>query len=229
MALPIENFDSYTNGNALSGLNGGSGWAGAWSVTAAAGEATISNAQSVSSPNSLQIYRISTEAFASRIFGSSVTDGNIQFYVRRETVSPDVMVFQFNDSTSNAFRIDFNQAGNIIAYRSGGTTTIQAYTNNTWYKVNLRFDCATDTYTVEINDGGESSSLAFVNNKTSIDRWRLDISANGAGTPGKNWIDSFGSGAASSAIKTIDGLAKASVKTVDGLAIASVKSWNGLE
>lgn len=35
--------------------------------------------------------------------------------------------------------------------------------------------------------------------------------------------------AATSAIKTIDGLAKASVKVVDGLAIASVKSWNGLQ
>ena len=35
--------------------------------------------------------------------------------------------------------------------------------------------------------------------------------------------------AATSAIKTIDGLAKASVKVVNGLAIASVKTWNGLE
>ncbi len=34
--------------------------------------------------------------------------------------------------------------------------------------------------------------------------------------------------AASSAIKTINGLAKASVKTVNGLAIASVKTWDGL-
>jgi len=34
--------------------------------------------------------------------------------------------------------------------------------------------------------------------------------------------------AASSAIKTIDGLAKSSVKTVNGLAVASVKTWGGL-
>lgn len=34
--------------------------------------------------------------------------------------------------------------------------------------------------------------------------------------------------AASSAVKTIDGLARASVKTVNDLAIASVKTWNGL-
>ena len=34
--------------------------------------------------------------------------------------------------------------------------------------------------------------------------------------------------AATSNIKTIDGLAIASVKTVFGLAIASVKSWNGV-
>jgi hypothetical protein len=34
--------------------------------------------------------------------------------------------------------------------------------------------------------------------------------------------------AATTAIKTINGLSKASVKTVNGLAIASVKTWNGL-
>lgn len=57
------------------------------------------------------------------------------------------------------------------------------------------------------------------------------ISWSNAGSPNPGDTASVGivlEPAASSAIKTINGLAKASVKTVNGLAIASVKTWNGL-
>lgn len=228
MALPIENFDSYTNGDDINGLNGGSGWSGAWSASNADGESDVSNAQSVSSPNSLQLYRLSTEPSATRSF-SGETSGTIRYHVRRDLVTPDTFDFYVYGASTQAFGVELTPAGNIQARRSGGATILQSYSADTWYQIDIAFDCGTDTFTVAIDGGAPSSSLSFVNAQTSVVRYVVSSSANGVGTPAANWIDSIGTAAPSSNIKTIDGLAKASVKTVDGLAIASVKSWNGLE
>ena len=95
----------------------------------------------------------------------------------------------------------------------GGATLADAWTNHGTGQTNQ--------FTVK----NSSSKLYNIVNPTLVTKDITDFTRDGT----NHDIGAFElQGAASSAIKTVNGLAKASIKTINGLAIASVKTRNGL-
>lgn len=231
MALPADNFDSYGTGG-LAGNNGGTGWGGAW-TNGVNDNWTVENTVFQSSPNGVSAAADGTDRFIYRVMASAQSSG-VQGVYMRLAGTAGFCDFQLNNGNytggTAACYIRMDGSDNLIAYGpsfGSSVTGLASYAANTWYLVEIDFDCATDDYRIRVDGGTWTSRIGFVNGAlTTLDRVVLHNSDNGGAT---RYIDTiYDATPVASAIKTIDGLARASVKTVDGLAIASVKTWNGL-
>lgn len=146
-----DNFDTYTNGADLNTLNGGTSWGGAW--TRVTGTALITNAQSVSSPNSASVIVDTNQSQYYRQFSAQVTGttNTLSFAARvsgKTTLNtPNVTITPSIDTAGNFthgyFRVVFNGTnGNIELTTSGETqvTLLTSFAINTWYYVYLDMD-----------------------------------------------------------------------------------------
>jgi hypothetical protein len=110
-----------------------------------------------------------------------------EFRARLTTVK--TKQFKYGDSNivaSPAFRIHFNNDGNISAHNGATLTNVRTYTTDTWYKFRVVADAVAQTFSLEIDDVIEATDFAFTNPITSIDRRQIVTET------GTLYLDSYG-------------------------------------
>lgn len=163
--LCTENFDSYANGDNLSGKSGGSGWTTNW-VSAGTGE--ITNAQAQSGTLSM-LPDATTNPY--RDF-TNVTVGTLDFYFY--IVSGDqTLVRLYNTGTALIYLKTLSnqvQVYNGVAYENVG-----AYSNATWTKMTIELDQTAQPYKARyrVGAGAFSSWISRAGNVvlTGVDRF----------------------------------------------------------
>lgn len=191
---PTDDFESYSVGGDLNGGSGGSDWSAAWSgstafdiqntVVAEGTQAVIENAQS-------------GEPSIGRTF-SGITDGVCHSSIRRSVTDKDVMDTWLSEGGiaegNRVCGIDFDSAGNIL--QMGATNTaIDTYSANTWYAIDVEFDCSTDQFRVSIDEGTYSSWFDFRTSETTLTGMIFRKGADG--NTSTNYWDDIRNGASS--------------------------------
>jgi hypothetical protein len=174
-----DNFDSYSDGD-LNSQNGGTGWSAAWTGN------TLYDVQGTvtkSGSKAIVLVDNGSEPEIGRKL-TAVTDGSVHVSMRRNTTSVDSQGFWLTEGSTpteanRVCGVQFNASGNIIAVGSG-STTLQSYSADTWYDVDIQFDCATDKFRVSINGGEYSLWLDFRTTETQIDGVCFTMSNSGA-------------------------------------------------
>jgi len=234
MAFPTDNLDSYTSGDSLVGLNGGTGWSGAWAGKAGTGDAIVRNTQSDTASNSFSInFDTAGNGNSEGVIRSfpNTTVGTFSFAFRTDGNEDRVRIY---NGTTEKIRL---RLSNIVRQHDGSLgsdrTLVSGLSTSAWHTITVEIDQSAqpgkarvkvdstqyDWYDMVDNSGSNSTlNLLNVGGFFNIDY------------PQDFYWDSFSGGSAgpTSSIKSINGLAIASVKSVNGLAIASVKSFNGL-
>lgn len=198
MSFATENFDSYTNGASITGLNGGSGWSAAWVVGPSSGAtSTVSNAQFLSSPNSAASSTpLSGVVYQTRARNAPIlTAGTFQFSTLFDNSSHDYInggistVGQGNgvwgtiqDSAAlGRFRMEYN--GGTYLYASIVTPLA-----NTWYSWVVNYDTTTGSCSVNINGAGlETFTLASTG--WTPTEFNFQMGGQGPSAPGVFYID----------------------------------------
>lgn len=187
MALPADNFDSYGTG-ALAGNNGGTGWSGAW-TNGINDNWQVENTVSQSASNGVSAASDATDRYIYRVMASAQSSGIQGFYMRLAGTAGfnDFQLNSGNYTTGTAAcYIRMDGSDNLIAYGPsfGSSVTGKAsYAANTWYLVEIDFDCATDDYRIRVDGGSWTSRISFVNGVlTTLDRVVLHNSDNGGAT-----------------------------------------------
>lgn len=225
---------SPTDGNNITGTGDGSGWTGNWTATAS--RFVYDNAQAQSGTWSCNLNLASaTEPTCERTLSSAVTSGTVSWRFRiANTNTSGEAFYLYSGGTRAIYTFKATNASSPCGYTvvNGASTATYSGTLavNTWYELEIEFDCSTDTYNFYI-DGTKKNgtALSFENAVTSIDKVYLKNNATGSSYPTNAWYDNIANGAAAApsgpaSLKTRDTIAKASVKTIDGIAIASVKT-----
>jgi hypothetical protein len=152
-----DNFDSYTNGQSLNGLSGGSGWSGNW----VGGGETITNLFFSSTPNSLlvNINGSGIQRPFANLSGATVafsvavrqTTGNINNFVsglKTAGNSPQLMVYVAGSTGV------FGSLPYEIIIRFNNTTILTGVqTNDVWAIVDIEADTTTGQFRGRVNSG----------------------------------------------------------------------------
>lgn len=178
--FPTENFDSYTNGDNLNGKNGGSDWAGAWSVSA--GTVTVSNAQSKSGLSTYLNVGTAVRAF------SAVTTGVLSISAFPLQTNKNCDIYLRNAGLDTVVQILFVSNGQLWVYDGGVAVNLLTYSANTWYDLLIELDSVNqpNKFRIKIGEGAWSSWYAVRNSGAVTDLW-LNNSSSG----GSMYIDSI--------------------------------------
>lgn len=158
--VATDNFDGYSTGAALHSLNGGSGWAGAWTKIDGNDEVTIETAPAGGQGgNAIRVQNTNTtndEIYRRAITGISA--GIVRFRARiNHTAVNQGPVVSLRDGTQGRMYVKFEIDGNIKLYDFDITSyvTIQAYSADTWYTIDIEFDDSAqpDKYRARVDEG----------------------------------------------------------------------------
>ena len=231
---------SPTDGNSITGTGDGTGWSGNWTFGAfnntyydnsVAYSGTWSALQDTAATNN--------EPVLDRSVSVAVTSGRMSIAIRKNKTNRNQNGIQMYSGSTRAFYWFFGPvaAGNgDLGVINTATTVyysaVQAV--DTWYVVDVDFDCGTDTYDIYLDGVKKNvSALGFENAVASIDKVRLftgAASASGSSAGTQTWFDLIQNGAISgpTTVKTFDGVTQSTgIKTYFGVAVASVKTVNG--
>lgn len=183
MSTATENFDSYSNGATVNGLNGGSGWAGAWTEDHP-GDWTISNTQSLTAPNAANTnLNIVANQGMTRVLASSVASGtaSVSFWVDSNLLNSEFLAelgsgaqlsFVVNGSGSESAPTPNPGVRGIYVF-SGPSFTYNAialnFTFNTWHTIVFTFNAG--TYTATFDGGAPVGPFTYADgSSTPIDQ-----------------------------------------------------------
>lgn len=196
-----ENFDSYSNGSNLDTLNGGSGWAGAWTHgSESAGAFTIDNSQSISSPNSVA-FSTSAQTIGvtyGRQFASAISTGT--FYVSWMIGASPSNVRDVSlgpNGTGNFIILQRNNNGYMQYFNGATYSNLFAWTSDTWYRIGIQWDNANHPNQARFDAssiGGTEGDIAPWTAWTNVNGNFSDINFVGMYNPGTgqtnpDWID----------------------------------------
>lgn len=179
MAVPVDNFESYSAGD-LTGGNGGTGWDAAWSGSVIFDVSTTtpftgSNCINATSPSgapriSRTFTAISTDGSEFTVsMRSPVTNLRVGYFIWSSTVvgGPDAMIQLYLGSN-----------GQIRILSDVTLTNIQAYSADTWYTIKTEITFSTEKHRISIDGGAYGSSLDVANSTfyawASVDTIKLD-------------------------------------------------------
>lgn len=210
-----DTFNTYSDGD-LTGNNGGTGWAAAWSGSTnfdVQGTTVYEGAKAVNNTTN-------ANANISRQLSAAVaTTGTLYFAMRRSLNNSGQIVTNIrNQLNQNAAQVVMNASGNITAGSGGDTVTlVTGYSVNTWYVFRLAFDIAAGTYVVAYSTdaygsagsfSADTSAIPMTNTPVSIQYVLYDKDAN-AGTDLWDYVSptspfSGGGGTNHNALLTLD-------------------------
>lgn len=229
-----------TDGNAIAGTGDGSGWSGNW--TNAGGTSSYHQYDDDgSAPDGTWAFmhdtytaHVNNEPVTYRALTDAVTSGRVSFKVKCNVDNRDNPGIWLHNGTSRALYLLFDQQAtgtNRDIIGPSGVCEENCIANNTWYKIDIDFDCTTDTFSVYLNDVSVGTGFSFENASTSVTRFYVvNNSASGfSATLGNTmWIDEIEPYAAPASgpakLKTWNTIAKAKLKTLDTIAIAKIKT-----
>jgi hypothetical protein len=160
-----ENFDSYTNGQTLGGLNGGSGWSGPW-VQVGINTQTITNSQAQTGTLSVSPSGV-TPNTATRSFTTGTGISFFEIYARSPGGFTSIKIFLQTSSGSSWFGLHVSgQVGYNI--NGGGFINTTTFTANTWYKLGLGYNASTGEIKMYLNDILQNTSTLGAASLTSI-------------------------------------------------------------
>lgn len=197
-ATSVENFDSYTDGASLNGVNGGSEWSSAWTIGAGT---WTSDTAPVGGQGGLALHSSSTilSAGVSRTF-APISAGIIhyEFNFSGNTVG-NLAEFYIQDSVNTggganvnriSIRLNPSSAGEVgVGNGQGQEVSIGTFATSTWNTLDIKFDNALGnvfqvslnggSYTGDINSGGSLSHIdtivVFSEDTSPHDYWVDDI------------------------------------------------------
>lgn len=189
-------FDTYSVGD-LNTLNGGSGFSGAWnSFITCNTNFDVSTNQFNSSPNAVEVI---SSAAGDRNCGrtiTEITDSSIHTVWIRTAQTNQLLRFGWQKvGTDYLIQVDFRTNGNIAIENNLTLTDLQAYSANTWYKIEVTPDFATEQFTIEINDVSYGPYFMFAYGTYTydkIDAFLMQAKDTGTGT---FYIDTLGNAA----------------------------------
>lgn len=154
MAIVVtETFDTYTIGETLgSEGNDGTGWLSNWGGTP--GKHTIQAAPAGGQGGNAVRDNTTTAESARRDFSVPYTQGIFGCLMRLNITNPNDIqgIMLFCDSTTQHLAVRFGPTGNLeIRTVAPEWTTIQAYSVDTWYRVEIEFK--TPIYRARIDSG----------------------------------------------------------------------------
>lgn len=163
--LATENFDSYTNGDAINGKSGGSGWSTNWSSTGAGADVTNTQAQS----GTLSLLPTATTN-PSRDF-TNVTIGSHDSWFWYTT---DTGLVRYYNTGALLIAIRTN-AGNVEAYDGVAYQVVGAVSTSTWFKVTIELDQTNQPFKYRCSVNGGTPTAWLSRNldvtATGVDRW----------------------------------------------------------
>lgn len=181
-----------TNGNTINATGDGSGWSGNWTNTEPGTRGYRYNNVVAGIPGGSWCAACDTgtnneEPETQRSLSSSVTSGRVSWYWRFNKTNRDNHVVTIGSGATRAIILQAfaKQTGNrdFVYNNSAGTEVVlasAAFAADTWYKIDIDFDCGTDTFTAYINNVSQGSGLQFRNAVASLDTLRF---ANGVAAP----------------------------------------------
>ncbi|NUQ57502.1 MAG: hypothetical protein HUT38_03395 [Candidatus Paceibacter sp.] len=167
-----QNFNSLTTGD----LNGQDSWSAnvAWDVQ---------NSVVQEGANALSCVAGESNQNANRTI-TSTTSGNVVFYMRatHSGGTHNGATFRARDSSlTGRFDVRFTQnSSNLELVGTTTVTLVSGYSVDTWYKVEVEYDCSGNTARARINDGSWSSSVTLTGSGDITD---LFLQTNDAGSP----------------------------------------------
>jgi len=170
-----DNFESYSNGD-LNGGSGGSNWSTNW-----AGSTDFDVQDTVVNEGSkaVKVTHGNGENFDMVRTFSGISAGVVYVDVRRSTNSNGNFYVILREGATSRVFIRFGADGNISIYDHDITDyqTIQAYSADTWYRLGIEFDDASEAEKARANiDNGTWTSWYTVNggSYTNIDTIRFN-------------------------------------------------------
>jgi len=156
---PTESFDTYSNGNSISGLSGGTGWNGNWVLNS--GTVTITNGEAQS--GSLSVFSSTPSGNYERAI-TAVSEGEFSFYIRKPAQTQSWYVALMNGTD---YRIDIGfENADIVVYHGAGwsrETLVLSANTNQWYKISVLLN-GDNTFKIKIDSGSYSSNFNYITN-----------------------------------------------------------------
>ena len=170
--LYTQNFDTLN----LADLNGQDFWSGdvaadVENTTVLQGTQSVGNAAGV-------------ETFMTRTV-IATTSGIVHFRIRKSVSNADTHAVGFQDGGSTKASINLNSAGNMVL---NGSTTLQTYSANTNYDIDMQYDAATDQSRARVDVGTYSAWTNFHSAGADFDTIYFEKSNAGA-TAAAYWDD----------------------------------------
>jgi hypothetical protein len=153
----VDDFNSYSDGT-LAGLNGGSGWTGAWSTPSngnidnylVQGDVTYEGTKAVSSSY--------FNGNISRNIAAPATSGTVTIAMRRNTNSVGISRTVLEAQSPNTqYVVEMSSAGNIVLLSADGDVNVASYSPDTWYLIDIQYNTHVPKYRVRVNGGAWSS------------------------------------------------------------------------
>lgn len=180
-----EGFEDYTDGDDLSGSNGGDGWSGAWSEAGSGTWAIDDGDEGATPPEGTKmafsdnVGTVGSAASSTRSLTTPDSDGTILFQVAGERPDRDelwVEIYDNNAQRAGRVRLEAADDSGDVHFQiwNQSTTAWEDVATGlsgggTFYEAKIKYDCSTDTYQAAINNSGLSASKGMESNCDTID------------------------------------------------------------
>jgi len=224
-----DNFESYSTG-ALNGENGGTGWQGAWVTNDSSIAVQTSTVKSGS--NAVESNNNASGSNCYRQF-DSLSDGVFTIYVRNSNNTKGYGIWLASGGFTSSERACFIYfTGGDIKYQSNSSyyTLKSNFVSDTWYKIDIEFDCSTDEYRARVDDSSWTSwvDFAILSSATTLDYFKAD---RGSAGPYYTYIDDISIDATvapTADISEVNGVTLANLSEINGVTKANASEINGL-
>lgn len=196
-----EDFESYTIGNNFAGGTGGSNWTGAWTDRGGSTWTVETGPTGAEGTKSARCIATSNNTNYSRDY-TAISEGSASWQMRLSTTTPNADQGVFLGTTvSGKMFVRFGSTGNIEMYDGDlvGWASIQAYSADTWYRIDVEFDAAgqPNKYRVRVDSGTWTAwTTVYGSTYETVERLTMENSSTNAHT---FWVDDIRATTAGSA------------------------------
>lgn len=185
--LATDNAESYSNGNSITTLNGGSGWSAAWTV-AGAGTKDIINTPTLQGSLCFRLVKVGAQEPEALRTVANTTSGSIAFIGRVDNVLKNAFGFSIVEAGTVRAYIFFDNNiigivgdAHIVMTSGAGYFDLGTFTVDTNYNFVWEYDNSTDQHRVSIDGGSTFSGWKnYASVATNIDQLRMRIIAEDA-------------------------------------------------